>query len=290
MEGYQYQTHVPVGVIQEWQKTLSTPSQRPRASAISKPILNPDMDYINNYIAPSIMNAIASKGASNVLVVFDLDGTLTMEQNPDDTEYGIKATRPRVAFVNFLQYLLDNGVQVIISSAWDKFEGTVGRIQAIGLSGMLAGETQEFSGNIDVKFRDRWDTERVNILQNGSVISCSEPRTENRYFRHKAFAALYATKSAKGTAYFLIDDSDKNVKLFGEDMQGYTADTFLIPAPSRQYAQMPSSKLVAIAARDLKSYPIKDIQVLAQYYSINPNQSFASVCRLIAKNNLQKAL
>ncbi|MEN8237232.1 MAG: hypothetical protein ABFQ95_06820 [Pseudomonadota bacterium] len=68
----------------------------------------------------------------NILLVLDLDGTLTNKSSPSDDE-----AQPRENAVEFVKNMIDRGVKVVVSSAWHDFDATLKRIRDLGLEKKL---------------------------------------------------------------------------------------------------------------------------------------------------------
>lgn len=166
---------------------------------------------------------------SKMLVVFDVDGTLTNKSNPESPG-GIEARGGAVALVRLLKNL---GVKVVSSSAWDDFGETIKRLDNLGLSKDLGlrGE-KKFkardlyfdmkSHKLTQKKPKKKEAQPVTIVQQGNVASV---KTEGQYFRNKAIApyTIYSARKLDKDvkAVFFIDDSEANIETFISDVKQY---------------------------------------------------------------------
>lgn len=248
-----------------------------------------------------------------LVAVFDLDGTLTNEPQPNDKD--IESTKPRISVIAILKELCNKGATIVISSAWNNFDGTLARAAKVLPTDIFNRLTQD---------------KPKQAFRNGNIYTYTKIPT-GRYYRHKAFAALDITEKLQNKNdynYILIDDSKDNIDIFNEDMrtqgiQNYRAYYIELSRESKfklfntteiyqddreriaekqkydtstllhhlrenlndlQYAQMPfpGVKAVQIAKKDLLSYPVQDILTLARYYSIDEGQTLNDICWLIA--------
>src|SRR5208283_2815476 len=65
----------------------------------------------------------------DILVIFDVDGTLTDEGEPSG-----KKAAPRDHSIALVKKLKVQGVQLVASSAWDDFKSVVVRVDQLGLA------------------------------------------------------------------------------------------------------------------------------------------------------------
>ena len=150
-----------------------------------------------------------------VLLVLDVDGTLTNYSMPGEHE-----TQARGNAVEFVTKMVDRGVNVVISSAWDQFDETLERLRDLGLSEKLRISQKTCFSGIPIQVGAL--TFEGSECHTGLVSSVQDPVVDRRYYREKAYAYSYVypnLESALITHVVFADDSSGNVQQFLSDLQ-----------------------------------------------------------------------
>lgn len=166
--------------------------------------------------APDIKSALSrvkeliGKGIKpqEILVVFDVDGTLTMDSTPDPSHTALpKNQAPQV-----IKVLSQMGVRIVISSAWKDFNQTKKTINELGLGFLLQG----------LSYMRLY--ERFNVAKAGSVVSVQDTTQPTVYYRKKAHAPRFVYPDAvleSVKRVIFCDDSSGNIEEFKNDMAEY---------------------------------------------------------------------
>lgn len=165
---------------------------------------------------------------SNILVIFDVDGTLTNHGNPlgeHTTKFG-----PRGKAVDFVKELSKDHAKIVASSAWSSpdrfgvndeegFKQTLKRLKKLGL-------TQEFNTAKQEKNCTKAEEfgESLDVCKNGSVVSVRYSKnidSDDPFFRQKAFSYKFSEPQIDSNAIthvIFLDDSSGNIRNFKDDM------------------------------------------------------------------------
>ena len=158
--------------------------------------------------------------AEQILLVLDVDGTLTNYSDPDDHKND-KPFGARGNATNFVTGMVNSGVQVVVSSAWDKFEDTLGRLEKIGLSEALNVNRNDIKCNNDeLELNNK--IFKLNYCKVGFVASVMDVDFNSIFYRQKAFAFKYVYPEMDMTQIkhvVFADDSGGNIKIFKEDIE-----------------------------------------------------------------------
>ncbi len=147
---------------------------------------------------------------SKIAVVFDVDGTLTNRSTP-----GNHPTQERYGSTQIVLELIDMGVRVAVSSAWNDFDETLGRLEDLGLAKALKIQDQDQI--------IKGEYQGMNYFHLGLVASIQDELVDSIYYRQKAFAPyiIYSPKEMETVEKVIFaDDSSGNIKYFKEDVAG----------------------------------------------------------------------
>ncbi len=158
--------------------------------------------------------------AKSILLTLDVDGTLTNFSKPQESQ-NIGARGESVAFV---KNMVEQGVKLVISSAWPSFEETLERLRNLGLEEILQiPRTQSY-----IK-RDEhiiFDDIKVKFCHLGLVASVAYFMSTTSFipmpvhYHQKAFAykLVYPDLDEQAITHGVFgDDNSQNVMDFGRD-------------------------------------------------------------------------
>lgn len=180
---------------------------------------------VDSKIKELINDGVAPK---KILLVLDVDGTLTNSRDPNAHPEG--GLRPREHAVEFVTSMKNVGVRVVISSAWNVFSETLIRLKQIGLGPVFDLDLYDESQlrnltNEDLCTSDDLEVEGVKFYTCTFEEIASVRKDENeQYFRHKALAykLVYPEiDDEKMKHIFFVDDSATNIRIFKNDVNEY---------------------------------------------------------------------
>lgn len=189
-------------------------------------------ERFENASLKDVEDKVLSYRPDETLVILDLDGTLTNHAQP--SLIGLAA---RGNAKNFVQDIIEKGYTVVVSSAWDNFDETLGRIKFLGLDKHL-GVNDSICANRNLCINDF--TAKFHVCQSGNVISVRDLDNKDPYYRKKAFSFLYVDPSidiSKIQHVVFADDSSGNVSTFRKDahraklFRDAELDTFTLSPP-----------------------------------------------------------
>jgi hypothetical protein len=148
-----------------------------------------------------------------IAVVLDVDGTLT-----DHSQPGKHPVKPRYDSTDVVCKLINQHVNVVISSAWNIFDETLGRLTALGLAKDLGimdpSQTKFGTFNVNGTFFD--------YIYLGKVVSVRKhPCLDDIYYRQKALAPYVLGFGTNIKKVIFADDSGSNIQIFKEDIKKY---------------------------------------------------------------------
>lgn len=141
-------------------------------------------------------------------VVFDLDGTLTAHSTPGD-----HPTQDRYGATDIVLKLIEMGVNVTISSAWNVFNETLNRLDDLQLTKVL-----------NIQNRDEIDHgtyKDMNYYHLGNVAAVQSTGIDAIYFRQKAWAPyiVHGPDVMNSVEKIIFaDDSLANIRFFKGDV------------------------------------------------------------------------
>ena len=154
---------------------------------------------------------------SEILVIFDVHGTLTSKRVPDQNP-----VIARGKAVPLVQRLHQQGVNLVASSAWNEFRAPHDLGQ-LGLDEPFGCGKESTSGASTFKTHDGKEV-KVNGYSNGNAVSIQDPQVDPRYFRQKALAPYFVLGQEKMNRIkqvILVDDSAVNIDYFKIDVQRF---------------------------------------------------------------------
>lgn len=160
--------------------------------------------------------------ADEILIVSDLDGTLTTNQIPHDNLQA--EAQPKGDDPKWIKRLIQEGYKVVISSANNDFDRTLKSLEDLGLTQVL--NVGERSGVSYKKGTSAAGREVVGYV-NGNVASYRliDPKAAvPQYFRDKGIAPtlVYKSEDLKGVkAIVFFDDSADNIQFFKNNVTDY---------------------------------------------------------------------
>lgn len=192
-----------------------------------KPIQIEELDaYDISAIRDKIKEVMLSEAiaADKFTVVVDLDGTITIDPDPSHLQgrfdYDVAEKGDAVAVI---KELVAMGVNVVISSAWDRFDETLYRLhqldllETMGITDLLA-DIQHLRFKFDYAVDYGADglfnePSEVEMFAAGNIVSA---RISDDFFREKARAPYGAkTQNVNETKYvFFADDTTTNITRF----------------------------------------------------------------------------
>lgn len=149
---------------------------------------------------------------STITVVLDVDGTLTNHYDP--TGYTEKTPIfSRGDAIKTVNWMFAHNINVIFSSAWNKLQETISRLNKLGFGQYVAGDI-----NSEIK---SFKGKELNVMSSGHAVSVQDRNADPYYYRQKAFAAYFFDEElAEKTHYLLFaDDSSENTRTFQRDIQ-----------------------------------------------------------------------
>ena len=153
------------------------------------------------------MNEDPTLKENNFLIISDVDGTLTPDPKPrGNGRMDVKASA-KSDEVWLLKQLRDEGVNIILSSAWDNFERTKKTIEDIGLAEFL---------------EDNQPERNMKLIKKIGLVASVSMDPKSRYFRNKAYAPLQVLSKEKRDKIrhiIFCDDSAENMLTFRADMR-----------------------------------------------------------------------
>jgi hypothetical protein len=199
-------------LLSKEESELLSEEKKPTSQVISKL----DDQTIDNVKQKIRDYSKASVDPKSILVVFDVDGTLTAHSYPTSDFKNVEKRRDSVEFVRFL---LNQGIKVVISSAWSPFGETIKRLNALELGDAL--------GLKGVDRATKYDEKQINVRgmdvsyqKEGKVVSVRGSWSNDWfYYRQKAIAPYLVYRPE-------ILDNEIQYVLFPDDSSGNTA-TFL---------------------------------------------------------------
>ncbi len=172
----------------------------------------------------------------NPIVVFDVDGTLTIFSTPND-RIKTKLDDDRKAVKRLALSLFKKGdITLIASSAWSSFPsryerkdtvcyGTLDRIEGVGLNEVFQVQSN-ISENLDgsshkkTLIKPSYSDEDLIIHQSGKAISVKKASSSDEFFRSKALAPYVDNENAKKSELVIfIDDSGLNLNLIEQEIR-----------------------------------------------------------------------
>lgn len=177
------------------------------------------LEDVKMYIEELLTGGVAAK---SILLTLDVDGTLTNFSKPQESQ-NIGARGESVAFV---KNMVEQGVKLVISSAWPFFEETLERLRNLGFEEILQiprtgsyNKSDEYIlfGDIKVKFCHFGLVASVAYCMDMPLISF---RPIPDYYYQKAFAYKFVYPELDEqtiTHGVLGDDNSQNVMDFGRD-------------------------------------------------------------------------
>lgn len=228
-------SHNPLYSMNSGNEGGNTPSmeQNLKIDIASPAQLKDVYDYTNKLLESGV-------NAAGILLVLDVDGTLTNQSQPDPNH----EIKPRGNAVNMVKEMIDKGVKVVISSAWKEpsqssgrsflaqmsgldgkagFKATLSRLDKLGLTEVLGIQTPTnmICGNENNLFsQNPFSRDSLDYCHLGLVASVG--KDPNRYFRQKAFSFRYVYPNLNPneiTHVIFADDSSSNIGPFTEDIQ-----------------------------------------------------------------------
>ena len=183
-----------------------------------------------------------------VLLILDVDGVLTAQSIPSLDPFSYVTARSNI--VDWIKFLREKGVNIVASSAWNRYElpflkkgfhETVRRLKNLGLTDVLSlqsesetkttTELREFSaeGNPLIPIFSYSNGNCCSVTADQEFCDAYKTREEltqlkEPYFRHKALAAyvLFPLKKLKKIKYvFFLDDSLSNTTIFEKTVREY---------------------------------------------------------------------
>lgn len=158
-----------------------------------------------------------------LLVIFDVDGTLTSRGDPEEKETAL----PRGDAISVVNGLKKAGVNLVASSAWDDFHSVLVRINDLGLSGCFGYDLksavpvhkkERFASPVDGKL-----SVEIQWYGAGNAVSVQDPEVDPEFFRQKALAPYLVPAVAEKLNrheirhVVFIDDSEGNIGIFYDD-------------------------------------------------------------------------
>lgn len=156
----------------------------------------------------------------NILFLSDFDGTITGHSHPALNDGDAV---PRENAPAFLKDMVDRGVKVVLSSAWDPFEETVQRVMQLKLTQTLKITKPEYN-ECDLKFANKLEI-TVNYALSGLVCSVKEQekrKSKDPFFRNKAFAhkLVYPQLKEEDILHVIVaEDSKTNIDIIMADIE-----------------------------------------------------------------------
>lgn len=184
------------------------------------------LSVVSDKVHQLLMNGVS---ANEILVIFDVDGTLTTVSDP--TKYRGRFdydVSPRDNSPEIVRDLIRKGVNVILSSAWDKFEETLYRVSRLGLledlgvKDIMKDTKRNEYPFISVGFLYPI---HITMISAGNIASAGRPSETDGFYRDKNLAS-WATSINPSEIRKVIfaDDSKVNVDIFNKNLTGISED------------------------------------------------------------------
>lgn len=179
--------------------------------------------------AQSLVTSLIEKGIhpNEILVVFDIDDTLILDKSAG-THGGVY--QPRKHATELVNFLYDQGVKLLVSSANSWAEGSFRKLNDIHVLEKF-GVTEipkKLKFNIKkVTYRNRTKTAQFRYYQVGHVIGATKIRgcEPDPFYKRKAIAtqiALDSDSTLNGVRRIVfVDDSKLYVHIYQQDVQKY---------------------------------------------------------------------
>lgn len=168
---------------------------------------------------------------SSILLILDLDGTLTEDPDPKS---GIKLDYSNVIqrgfSIRIVKELIQKGVKVVVSSAWDDFPATLEKIRLLGLDealGVDRSQPQKFKRT----FENEFGKKECECYCSGRVASVRDLNSPHKYYGNKelSFKIVDPVIDLKEIQHVVfVDDKESNVDKFSrnikDNMDGLRSD------------------------------------------------------------------
>lgn len=149
-----------------------------------------------------------------VSIIIDIDGTLTHEPDPSKVRFPENPLKPspknskNYTMKYMVTDLIEKGVNVVFSSAWNNLEDTCARLNYLGFGKYLDGEKKEGEIHLD-------DNVYGTFIQKGRAISVKKNPWDT-FYKEKFFSAgIYLGEKAQDVKYlYFTDDSREHMKNF----------------------------------------------------------------------------
>jgi hypothetical protein len=189
---------------------------------------------VDHYIHSSLKSKAVLP--EELLVIFDVDGTLTNLGHPDSRNSAVKA---RGNSVEMVEELLAEHVKITVSSAWHDFSGTLHRLQEIGISRnplLVKAHENSYPDTVSSRYAEIAITQDagsnhvsskidVDYVRLGKIVSVRDHEgPDHKYYYQKALAPYVVwsvEELAKIRRVILVEDSRRNVTIFDEDVRKY---------------------------------------------------------------------
>jgi 8-oxo-dGTP pyrophosphatase MutT (NUDIX family) len=161
--------------------------------------------------------------AEEILIVFDVDGTLTNFSEPHHHRGG--PFPPRENAVSLVRSLDHKGITQIASSAYHKFDHTLKKLHDLGLSkefGITPATSRTLHQVFALKSKTTSKVDEFHSFSKGNVVSIAEKGSQ--YFINKAMApqiVLSPEALNKIKRVIFVDDNKDYVEQFRKDTQKY---------------------------------------------------------------------
>jgi hypothetical protein len=238
------------------------------------------VELVENLTNPSNANRIAPH---KIAVILDVDGTLTDHSIPTPGESPAN-TRARDNAPEDVKRLINLGVHLYISSAWNKFEETLGRLRQLGLAEELEISPEpknKRDKSFFLKGHYKCPTNKRPYIyrRKGKVISAQWTDGKDQiFFRQKALTPYIGLRATFGKevaiekanlikTVIFADDSAGNITYFQQDIQEnnlfpnadqiFTFElTGIRHGKSTQPIQAPKNPLAKSGVWDIRKYGI----------------------------------
>jgi hypothetical protein len=176
-----------------------------------------------------------------VLFVFDLDGTLTSDSQPNDHLLSDESYRvmPRGNAIEVVQTLHRQGFKILVSSGWKNFRGTLERIRRLGLAGAFDISKEDTAEKVTTEFNISDKGIKIQYFMQGNCVSARNGFYGN--FVAKAFSPYFLWQKedlAEVRKVIFIDDSEFNIDVIENHVTKYKlypnadVDYYLLGNPS----------------------------------------------------------
>jgi hypothetical protein len=240
-----------------------------------------------------IQHSLKSKAVlpQELLIVVDVDGTLTDVANPNSIHSGVKA---RGSSVTMIDRLLADHVKVVISSAWHDFSATLHRLDEIGLGknpGLKSTHENSYPDSINPRSAEISVTQdqaehtahskiSVEYARSGQVVSVrAQDELDHKYFSQKALAPYLvwsAAEMAQMRRVIVIEDSVRNINQFDSDIKKHN----LFPNAKIEYFLLGSA--------DVDPHPAQDLHSSENGHACNPTDADAIIPYQIETSSEEK--